>query len=168
MKRRNIILLLMMAVLLFTASFLVYSQSNSEESEYITQAEFINIIITILKLEDRLPSAPTLPDKAELLGEIGYSPLDGWILDKILTKGDAAVVLVRLLDFPEPQNVDAGAYIQLLVNRGIFDPSVKPGDIDLPFSWLDLAASITMASLGNLASEYLQPYKLPISPVKTP
>ena len=112
-------------MILFTASFWVYSQVDSNESEHITQAEFISIIISILKLEYRLPAAPTLSDKAELLTDIGYVPLDGWVFDKVLNKGDAAVVLVRLLGFPEPQIISKSAYIQLLLDRNIFDPRVN-------------------------------------------
>jgi hypothetical protein len=149
-------------ILLFI-SFVVYSQNNTQKEKQITQAEFVDILIKVLGLEDQLPISETLSDKVKLLKKLGYEPLGGWQLDRVLTKGDAAVVIAKILSI---NGLDSKAedYVQALAERGI----MTTGDVDLPFSESNLVTSINTAAAIPGAfppGVQLQPYHLPLSPV---
>lgn len=164
MKGRKLTLLTTSVLLLLIVSLAIYSQIKVEDNDYITHAEFVNILIRVLKLEDQLPVAATLEDKILLLEKLGYAPLDGWELERILNKGDTATVLaliigIDLLDKATPED-----YIRALTDQGImtFD---RP---DLPFSLRDLTGSINTAAAmpGLRAAIDIPPYRLPVSPVQ--
>ena len=163
MKNKNIILLCGIVLILFFTSFIVYSQNNTQKEKQITQAEFVDILIKVLGLEDQLPVSGTLSDKVKLLKKLGYEPLGGWQLDRILTKGDAAVVIAKILSI---NGLDGRSedYVQALAERGI----MTTGDVDLPFLESNLVTSINTAAVIPGAFPpgiQLQPYHLPLSPV---
>jgi hypothetical protein len=102
MKNRRLLLFSVSISLLLMFSLLVYSQVKPVESRYITQDVFINILVKTLGLEDQLSSDPqkvaaTSSDKAALLVSYDIAPIDGWEPTKILSKGDAAYVLCKIL-----------------------------------------------------------------------
>jgi len=141
MERKRLVLLISLVFLLLITSFFVYSQVSSSKNNYITQAEFINMLINILGLEDQLPVAVTLSDKVALLKAYDIAPLGGWDLEKVLSKGDASVVICRILGIV-PIGTKLEDYVKELIDRGI----MTPGDAESPFALSDLTASINMAA----------------------
>ena len=162
MERKKLVFLNGTMIMLLLVSFAIYSQIKPEDNEYITHAEFVNILIRVLELEDQLPAAATLTDKVRLLEELGYAPLGGWELERILTKGDVAAVLARILGINAPLDASPEDYIQALANQGI----MSPGSAALPFSLEDLTASVNTAAEmpGARAGSDIPPYRLPVTP----
>gem|GEM_PF-1771308 len=142
MQKRMIVSLMGAIALVFLVSSLVYSQVNAQNDEQLTQADFINILIRILGLEDQLPTAATLSDRIELLGELGYAPVGGWQPEDTLTKGDVAAALARILRVDVPVAATPKEYIQTLTDRGI----MVAGSPERPFSLPDLTTAINMAA----------------------
>jgi len=164
MGKRTIILLCGASFLLFLVSLFVYSQIGAQKDGLLTQAEFIDIIIRTLGLEDQLPVAATISDKIALLEHLGFAPPGGWEAGKILTKGDAAVVLAQILGVSVPVVAEQGYYVQVLADRSI----MTAGDAELPFSMQDLTISFNIAASmpGTRVVPYIPPYKLPVSPTR--
>jgi len=57
----------------------------------------LEMVVRVLGMEDRVPSAPEIDDYFNLLTTIGVAPLDGWTVDDPVTKNDLAVVMVQAL-----------------------------------------------------------------------
>jgi len=164
MKSKKLLLLSGAIVVLFSISFLVYSQINAQNSNTITQAEFVNTLIRVLGLDDQLPPAATLMNKVALLESLGYAPLGRWSLESILTKGDAAVVIVQILGITVPAGTGADGYVQALADLGI----MTPGGSGSPLSPQDLENSINAAASYSVSkgTNVIQPYRLPASPTR--
>jgi hypothetical protein len=148
-------------VFLCGVTFLLYSQINAQKDDLLTQAEFVHIIVRALGLQDQLPVAATLSDKIELLELLGYVPPGGWQLERALTKGDVAVVLVQILGFGVPVGTEQGYCIQVLADRGI----MTHGDAEVPIARQDLRSSVNLAAAmpGARPTPYIPPYRLPVS-----
>jgi len=151
--------------LLLIVPFFIYTQINAQNSEQLSQAEFINVLIRVLGLEDQLPVAATLADKIALLENLGYAPQGGWEPSRRLTKGDTAVVLTQMLGIDVP-SADAilEEYVKSLADRGI----MTPGGAELPFSLPDLTTSVNVAATMPGASIIATPppYLIPVSPFR--
>ena len=161
MERREVASLSGAILLLILVPLFIYSQLNAQNGEPLTQADFINILIRVLGLEDQLPAAATLSDKIHLLEELGYAPLGGWKLERILTKGDTATILAQMLGIYVPIGAGSEEYVQALADQGI----MTPGGAELPFSLQDLTASVNIAAAmpGARVDHDIQPYRLPVS-----
>jgi hypothetical protein len=161
---RGLVFLCGVVFLLLLVSFFVYSQINAQKDKPATQAEFVDIIIRALGLEERLPVAATLSHKVELLRNLGYAPPGGWQLEKMLTKGDVAVVLAQILGVDVPIGAEQGDCVQALVDRGI----MTPGNAEVPISLQELTTSVNLAAARPAARPvpYIPPYKLPVSPIR--
>jgi hypothetical protein len=62
----------------------------------VTHAELAQILVNVLSLA-RFPNAETAQQQFALLSQNQIAPPGGWVLDKVVTKGDLAVVLVKAL-----------------------------------------------------------------------
>jgi len=164
MEKKTIVFLCGVTFLLLLVSFFVYSQINADKDGPVTQAEFADMIIRALGLEERLPVPASFSDKTELLEYLGYVPPGGWELERILTKDDVAVVLAQILGIATPVGAEQGYYVQALVDRGI----VTPGDAGAPISREESKISINLAAAmpGARPIPYIPPYKLPVSPTR--
>jgi hypothetical protein len=164
MEKKSIIFLCGVILPLLLASFLVYSQINTHKDGPVTQAEFADMIIRALGLEERLPVPAGFSDKTELLEYLGYVPPGGWELERKLTKGDVAVVLAQILGVAAPVGAEQGYYVQALVDRGI----MTPGNAGEPISQQELKVSVNLAAAmpGARPIPYIPPYKLPVSPTR--
>ena len=162
MKTKKLIIFSGLAVALFTF-FIVFSQLIAQNDEQFTQADFVEALTRALGLEDHLKPAANIRDKAELLESLGFAPLGGWELDKIMCKGDVAAVLGQILGIEVPDDATADDYIESLAILGIMT-SGKPS---LPFSLDDLAAAINVAAgMPDVEESFLQPYHAAMSPTK--
>ena len=149
--------------LLLIISFFIFSQLNAQDSEQFTQGDLVDILIRALGLEDQLPLAATLVDKAELLKRLGYAPLGDWDLEATLTRGTVAAVLGQILGI-EPVGPGAEGYIEALMAQGI----MTGGTADDEFSPADIAGTINAAAgtPGWRAAIETLPYRLEISPTR--
>ena len=151
--------------LLLIVPFVIYSQINAQNNEQLTQAEFVNVIIRVLGLENQLPVVASLSDKIRLLENLGYAPQGGWKLEETLTKGDTAVVLAQILGIDaRPVGSTPQEYVQLLADRGI----MTSGGAELPFSLPDLTTSVNTAAVmpGATINATPPPYLIPVSPFR--
>jgi hypothetical protein len=86
------------------------------ERDLVTHAELAQRIVWMLGDEARLPARATSLDYEMYLSRKGIEPLGGWRHSALVTKGDLAVVTVRLMGLQkqvrDPE--DEQAYIALL------------------------------------------------------
>ena len=86
------------------------------ERDLVTHAELAQRIVWMLGDEAKLPAWATSLDYEMYLSRKGIEPLNGWRHDALVTKGDLAVVTVRLMGLQEkvsdPENEQA--YVALL------------------------------------------------------
>ena len=154
------------AIFLLLLVLFFYSGSSSsqinESNTMLTQAEFANILIRVLGLEDRLPGAATLSDRTRSLKQKGYVPLGGWEPKEVLTQGDVAVVLARILGIDVLPGTKSADYVQALADQGI----MTPGGADQPFSLEDLTAAINTAAVapGTRDTPDTPQYRVPVTP----
>ena len=159
--QKRIIASLSGVIFLLLISFFVYSQADTQNDKRLTQADFINILIRVLGLEDQLPAAATLSDKIELLEELGCAPLGGWQPEQMLTKGDVAVALGQILKVDVPAGATPEQYIHTLTDRGIMTAGSTEGLLGLP----DLAIPVNKAAVMPGA---FPPGPPPWAPVPSP
>jgi len=57
MKNKRMVCLIGAILILLFISFIIYSQIEGEGEEGITQADFVNILMTVMGLEEQLPEA---------------------------------------------------------------------------------------------------------------
>jgi hypothetical protein len=142
MKKGKLLILVLSLFLMLTVS-----QGNSNgKVESIIQADFVNMLINVLELQDKLPLSATFTDKTLLLESYGIAPLGGWDLEKKLTKGDVAVVICQMLNIDVPKDAKLDDYISALADRGI----MTSGGSDSLFALADLTASINLAAAAEL------------------
>jgi hypothetical protein len=142
----------------------VYSQTDIQTDERHTQADFVSILIRLLGLENRLPTGAILPDKIELLDELGCTPLHGWQPEQMLTKGDVAVVLGQILKINVPIGAAPEEYVRTLTDRGIMTPGSTEKLLSLP----DLATSVNKATAMPGAFPPRPPAWAPVRPPWAP
>jgi hypothetical protein len=139
------------------------SQTQIQEDQWLTQANFVDIIISVLGIQDQIPDQASQSFKAAFLKSLGYAPLDGWQLENILTKGEAAVVIIQLiktLDFQIDAEAGEEWYVKKLADLEIFENS---GGAENYISISELVYAINRAA--DIEGTGLQPYQDPISPV---
>lgn len=157
---RRMIASLSGAIFALLISLFVYSQTETENDKRLTQADFVNILIRVLGLEEQLPAVANLSDKIELLEELGCAPLDGWQLEQMLTIGDVAVVLGQILKIDVPVGATQEEYIHTLADQGI----MTTVSIERPLSLQDLAASVNKAAVMPGAFAPVPPPWAPVRP----
>ena len=147
--------------LLLFVSLFIFTQLTAQDSEQFTQGEFVDILIRALGLEDQLPLAATLVDKAELLRNLGYAPLGDWDLEGPLNRGTVAGVLGQILGI-EPVGPGLEGYIEALVAQGI----MTGGGADDAFTLADLTDTINIAAdtPGWRTAIEALPHRVPVSP----
>lgn len=140
--QKRIVVSLSGAIFVLLISFFVYSQTNTQNDKQLAQADFVNILTRVLGLEDQLPVTATLSDKIELLEELACAPPAGWQPEEMLTKGDVAVVLGRILRIDVPVGATPEEHVQALADRGIMAAGSTERQLSLP----DLAAPVNKAA----------------------
>jgi len=170
MKNKRMVCLIGAILILLFISFIIYSQIEGEGEEGITQADFVNILMTVMGLEEQLPEAATLAYKTTILTNRGYMPPEGWKPDETLLVGQAAVVIALILEIPlnlavTPEEI-MNQSIQELADRGIIIPfrgsDTLPGfDEVIPLD--ELIDMINRAA--EMPGVRINPYRVPVSPV---
>ena len=86
------------------------------EREFVTHAELAHRIVWMMGDELKIPARATGLDYEKYLSGKGIAPLGGWRHDELVSKGDLAVVTVRLLRLQGrvEDPADEAAYIALL------------------------------------------------------
>ena len=156
MKRGKLAFLIGAIILLLLVSLFIYSQIIAQDGEQITQAEFADILMQVMGLGEMLPDQATIEYKVRLLTDRGYSPLDGWQLDEILTKENVAVVFVSILRIPD---IRIGGFVQVFVDMGC----MTPGREHEPFTLPELIAFIEC--LSGSSGGRVNPYQEDVSPL---
>jgi hypothetical protein len=86
------------------------------ERESVTHAELAQRIVWMMGDELKIPARATALDYMSYLSRKAIAPLGGWRHDELVTKGDLAVVTVRLLRLQSRVDdpADEASYIVLL------------------------------------------------------
>ena len=89
---------------------------GSPERHVITHGELAQRIVWMMGDESKMSARATGLDYENYLSGKGIAPLNGWRHDELVTKGDLAVVTVRLLRLQSrvEDPADEAAYIALL------------------------------------------------------
>ena len=92
------------------------AEAAAPERGFVTHAELAQRIVWMMGDELKMPARATGLDYEKYLGGKGIAPLGGWRHDELVTKGDLAVVTVRLLRLQGrvEDPADEAAYIALL------------------------------------------------------
>ena len=163
METRKLLFLGGGVVALLLVSLLIFSQLIAQNDAQLTQADFVNMLIKALGLEDELGVTATMMDKVNKLRELGYAPLGGWEPERPLLKGDVAVVLAQILGIDMPAGAMPEDYVQALADRDI----MTPGGAGETFSMEDLTTAINAAAaMPGVGLTEIPPYRTPVSPVQ--
>jgi hypothetical protein len=86
------------------------------ERGFVTHAELAQRIVWIMGDEPKMPARATGLDYEMYLSGKGIAPLGGWRHDELVTKGDLAVVTVRLFRLQDriEDPTEESAYVALL------------------------------------------------------
>ena len=144
---------------LLIVSFFIYSQIDAQDDQTISQADLVDMLMQIMGLQDLIPEDITF--KTGVLTSRGISPLDGWSPGKTLTKGEAAVVIVKLLECLNvfiPVGAGEEYYVQALVDLGI----MKPGGVELTLPRSELIEALN--KVAEVPGAGTQAYQEPVTP----
>lgn len=181
--RRNKLLIFVLSLFLSLASS-QYCFSQDGESEYIIQKDFILLIFHAKQFNNisetnRVSNPASVDDftttrtysdsidvtsilgKKRYLEHLGYCPEGGYSLDKILTYGDFAVTLVKLLKLPIPDDPTPEDYIKILVEKGIIDQN----DPETPMTEEEVIAAMERANIPVVEIK-MPDYQKPLSPIE--
>lgn len=175
MERRKMTYWIGAVIFLLFVSLFIYSQIIAQNEEYLTQGDFIAILIQVLGLEGELSNQPGGTPQEQginLLTSLGYTPWGGWNAGAMLTKGDVAFVLALALGYIDPpdnlfagnRNTDIAQAFDALASNGILVTSDPPGKPEDPITESELAAVINTAS--ETTGGQINPYPIPVSPTQ--
>jgi len=175
MERRKMTYWIGAVLVLLFVSFFIYSQIIAQDDEYLTQGDFILILIQVMGLEDQLSLQPGETPQEQginLLTSLGYTPWRGWNAGAILTKGDVAFVLALALGYIDPpenlfagnRDTDIAQAFDALAAHGILVTADPPGKPEDPILESELAAVINAAS--EATGGQINPYPTPVSPTQ--
>ncbi|MBN2382177.1 hypothetical protein JXQ70_04780 [bacterium] len=165
-------------------SFLLTLCFAQEDAETINQGKFVelifqakqldlisetNLVLNQASVEDfgtqrtysDTINTSTLLGKKRFLEHLGYCPEGGYNLDKILTYGDFAVTLVKVLHLSAPDNPTPDDYIDLLVDKGIIDKK----DAETPMTLQEVLDALEKANIPAVDVK-MQDYQKPLSPIE--
>ncbi len=143
MKTRRLVFLSATVITLSLASLFIFSQIDAQNNvRQLIQADFVNMLIRALGLENEFGVTATMMDKVNKLKELGLAPPGGWDMEKLLIKGDAAVVLAQILGMKLPAGATPEEYV-----RGLADQNIMlAGGAEEPLSQADLTTTINTAA----------------------
>jgi len=178
---------LMVASLSFSLVFLLfcsvqYSSAQSEES--FSQKDFVLLLFktkqfdtitesnlvtyqasvddfTTVRTYSDLVNTATIIGQKRFLEHLGYCPDGGFNLDKILTYGDFAVTLVKVLHLDKPENNTPEDYIALLVEEGI----IETREAETPMTRQEVLDAFEKANIPAIET-HLPDYQKPLSPIE--
>lgn len=98
MRKSILIISLLLAVCMATTAFAApQQQGEGEDSELMTQGEFAQKMVRMLGLYRYLPPDPTDGECFAILMVNKVTPEDGWVEEKLLTREDLAMVVVKAM-----------------------------------------------------------------------
>ncbi len=170
METRRLIFLGAAILILSLASLFVFSQLDAQNNmQQLAQADFVNILIRALGLEDEFGVTATMMDKVKRLEELGLAPPGGWDLERPLLKGDAAIVLAQILGIKAPPGATPEEYVHRLADQNI----MVAGEAEKALSQSDLTTAINTAAAPpwerppkerSLEWSEIPLYRIPVSP----
>ena len=114
-------LLVLLASLVAVTAFAAKKAKTESEQPVVTQAMLAEELAKALGLMTALPTGDTDQQRFAVLMQNGICPVDGWVADKVVTKGDLARVLVQAMGLEdEVENPEAvGSWIRVLQDHDI-------------------------------------------------
>ena len=162
METRQLVFLGVVIITLSLATLFIFPQLDAQNNgQQLTQAGFVNMLISALGLEDEFGVTATMMDKADKLTELTLAPPGGWDLERPLLKGDAAVVLAQALGVKISAGATPEECIQELAGRNI----MMAGSAGEPLSQADLTTAINTAAAPPGWSN-IPLHRIPVSPTR--
>lgn len=145
----------------FLSAFLMFLLSSAGFASEMANVDFARMLVTQLNLDSQLPANyDTLPASeqfsiaANVLSSVGITAFVEKNYDQLVSSGDAAQVVYKLVTVPAP-DMALTEKINYLVKKGIMPAGIEP-EVNFTTEWVDSVFS--NADVVNNLSKGIQTY----------